>query len=190
MKLFCFHSVYMILFYSLWNKKFSKPVATAYWHACSYLQIGSLSKCTSWPQAGGFPSLSGTLAVALAQQIKLWKALGSPLMGLLLYLFVMALVIVLGTFPRINNFSNLAAFLQGLILAPIILNFCMRTKTKRLKRSLVFLRVFYFIFLLLLVIISIAFFYEVQKVDASQAFCYIDCVPFVSGLCDTYELTT
>lgn len=148
------------------------------------LQVGSLSRCTSSPQAGGYPSLSGTVAVALAKQIEHWKALGSPLMAFLLYIFVMALILVLGTFPRINNFSNLAGFLQGLVLVPLFLNFRKNNKKKRLKIVVVLVRLFNAIFILLLVITSIAFFYEVQKLDASPTFCYIDCIPYVTRLCN------
>ena len=156
-----------------------------YTDAFPYLQIGSLSTCTYWPHAGGFPALSGLLAVALVEQVELWKALGSPMMGTLLYIFVTVLVITLGTFPRVNNFSNLAGFLQGIILAPMFLNFRLTKGGKRSRRRIMIFKLCCFLIVLLSLVVSTAFFYEVQKLDVCPACCYIDCVPYVTGLCDT-----
>ncbi|XP_032222608.2 inactive rhomboid protein 1 isoform X1 [Nematostella vectensis] len=139
--------------------------------------MGSLfSKFTSILTGGG-PSLAGILAVHLVHHLEIWGL--RPKLSKYTFCWTLSVLTLafLGTIPHLSNHANVWGFVVGFLLAMIYIPF-------QWVKRICLLRIICLVILIFGFMCSLMFFYEVQPSEPCSLCMYIDCVPYISGICD------
>eukprot|EP00056_Hartaetosiga_gracilis_P001995 m.49501 g.49501 ORF g.49501 m.49501 type:complete len:478 (-) comp10866_c0_seq5:262-1695(-) len=140
-------------------------------------------------KASAAPGLYGTLGSLIVQLIESWSIIKSPCSALFKLVFVIAISIVVGLFPFIDNYSQISGFVFGIVASFAFLPsgaYTSKTFHKAKKRVVQIIGLALVVALLFL---SIPILFTGQYVDCPQCE-YFNCFDFVEGLCENGALLT
>lgn len=144
----------------------------------NFLQIGSLFTEPHSSQAGAGPSVGDVIGLALVEHVILWRSVKAPRRRLALLIVCFSFLFVVGTLPHVNNFSLIAGLLHGFIFALIV-----QTPVV-LRRRVALLRLLFVFVYVKMFLLCVILFYGVQHLGVRSVFRFINCIPYVKGLCD------
>ena len=122
--------------------------------------------------------MGGVLGLALVEHVILWRSVKAPRRRLALLIACFSLLFVIGTLPHVNNFSLIAGLLHGFLFALIV-----QTPVV-FKRRVTFLRLLFVFVYVVMFLLSVILFYGVQHLRVRSIFRFLNCIPYVKGLCD------
>ena len=119
--------------------------------------------------------MGGIVGLALVEHFIL---LSKPKKSLAMLIGSVLTLFAFGTLPQVNNFSLIVGLLYGCMFAMLFWSCIMFQRRVALIQSLlIFVIVTLFLF-------SLVLFYGVQQIRADSFFSFINCIPYVKGLCD------
>eukprot|EP00055_Hartaetosiga_balthica_P013839 m.72827 g.72827 ORF g.72827 m.72827 type:complete len:478 (-) comp8401_c2_seq1:102-1535(-) len=133
-------------------------------------------------KASASPGLYGTLASLVIQVIESWSVIASPFSALLKLFFVIALAIVVGLLPFIDNYSQISGFGFGLVASFAFLPsgaFTSHSFHKAKKRLAQFIGI---ALISAMLFFAIPILFTGQTLDCPQCE-YFNCYDFIQGLC-------
>lgn len=142
------------------------------------MQIGSLFTRHGSPQAGAGPAVGGITGLALVEHVILWRTVKNPVRRLALLISCLFVLLFIGTFPQVNNYSMITGLFYGFLCALVFWSSIMiRRKLALFQFIIIFVTVTMFLF-------SFALFYGVQHIGSNSSFRDINCIPYTEGMCD------
>eukprot|EP01137_Pigoraptor_chileana_P036771 Opistho-2@32927 len=134
------------------------------------------------PQVGASGALYGLLAVLVVELFQSWQLLTHPWKEMFKLIIVVAVSLMIGTLPWVDNFAHIGGFLTGILAGIIFLPYIVFGKwDARRKRILIGVAV---PVLIALFVIGFIMFYQAQGADFCPWCKYLDCIPYTKNFCD------
>jgi len=138
-------------------------------------------------QVGSSGSLFGFLAVLLVEVLQGWKWVKKPCVELVKIVILVVVLLLLGTLPYIDNFSQIGGFLFGLPAAFIFVPYIIIGKWDHAKKCC--LVAITMPIVLALFLVGVVVFYNLPNPDFCPQCNYIDCIPYTDTFCDDFIST-
>ncbi|XP_070581229.1 inactive rhomboid protein 1-like isoform X2 [Ptychodera flava] len=135
-------------------------------------------------EVGPAGSLFGILACLIVEVLQSWQLLEEPGKALLKLLGIIAVLLILGLLPWIDNFAAIGGFLSGILLAFTFLPYIHFGEFDR-KRKVIQMIVCFILYLVLMTVGFLVFY--LYPIDCSWCY-YFNCIPFTDTFCDNMDM--
>ncbi|EGD73725.1 hypothetical protein PTSG_05431 [Salpingoeca rosetta] len=138
-----------------------------------------------YPQVGAAGGVFGVLGISIVDLFHSWPVIERPMSKLLSLLIEIAVLFFIGTLPWIDNFAHIGGFVFGAVSAVVFLPYVTFGKFDAVKKGV--LLCVCIPLLIALFAVALILFYEIQDSEFCPGCDAIQCISWVSGLCNSID---